>query len=584
MVNATAQTRRIIATLIASVLMDFMGVGIIFPLLPFYGKTFGASALEIGLLMGLSPLVSIFAPTIWGSLSDRIGRRPALLFNISGTILGFLWLSFANSLSMLFIARMLAGASSASIVIAQSYVLDLTTPENRTKRLVLLEAGAAIGLVLGPALGGLLVGSDPTHPNFRLPGLAAAMASMSTLILAFVVLPVGKRLARNTAALSLKSHSSPQRFCKELFKTLKRPLVTPILILVFMSIFAIMGVEAIFALWCETQFGWGPQQFGYFVILYCLSIAITQVCITGRLARWLGELKLLGLGLSSGVVGFFLIPSVTQVSQLTVVIPFIVFATATTAPIFASLLSHLSGAKQQGKTLGLMHSVTGLGRFFGAIGTGFMFGHLGPNWPYWFSSLLMLTAVMICWLRVTQSQFRAIKHRHRQQKLLNFFDLLDRDRNGILEYKDFQDAGQHLATLRDWRPGTIEYETLQTSFKRLSEVWQEKADLDNNQQIDQTEWLHYLEQQEDNIVADLLLKIIDTDRDGRLVIDELSTFYQSYNIHIGDLEEVFHTLDLNQDGHISQEEFRTLFTQFLHSDDVQSPGNWMFGTHIPRML
>ena len=585
MINATAQTRKIVATLIASVLMDFLGFGIIFPLLPFYSKVFGASPLEIGVLMGLSPLMGIFAPTIWGRMSDRIGRRPAFLFNIGGTILAFLWLSLANSLAMLFISQILTGASSASIVIAQSYLLDLTTAENRTKTLSILEAAAGIGLVIGPALGGLLVGSDPVHPNFRLPGLAAAIASVLTFCLAYLALPkLGGKPGGRTPSSTVLPRFSPQQFCLDIQGTLKRPLVGPVLILVFVGIFANMGVEAIFALWCETRFGWGPQQFGYFVILYCLAIAIIQIIVTGQLARWLGEIKLLWLSFSAGVLGFVLIPFSTTLLQLAGAALFIIFSTATSAPVFASLLSHLSGVKQQGKTLGLMRSVTGLGRFLGAIGAGFIFGMLGPDWPYWLSGLLMLSGALFCRLNVTQSQLRAVKRRRRQQKLIYFFNILDRDQNGTLENIDFQHAGRRLAQLRGWAHGTTEYETLQASLIGFGEMLQALADQNGNQRIDRAEWLHSLDQWIDDDFADFFFQIIDANQDGQVVFDELRTFYQAYDICIGDLDEVFHTLDLNQDGHISKEEFKTLFTQFLRSDDVQSPGNWILGARLPRQL
>ncbi|WP_250565919.1 MFS transporter, partial [Adonisia turfae] len=112
---------KILVVLLASILMDFLGFGIVLPLLPFYAQSLDASPLAISILLGLFPMMLTFAPTLWGSLSDRIGRRPAFLFNIAGTTLSFLWLSFANTLWMLFMARILGGLSSASMVIAQAY-------------------------------------------------------------------------------------------------------------------------------------------------------------------------------------------------------------------------------------------------------------------------------------------------------------------------------------------------------------------------------------------------------------------------------------------------------------------------------
>ena len=174
--------------------------------------------------------------------------------------------------------------------------------------------------------------------------------------------------------------------------------------------------------------------------------------------------------------------------------------------------------------------------------------------------------------------------RRRRRKLLHLFELLDQNQNGTIERQDFQQAGQKLAKLRGWRPGTSEYDVLQTYFIGFSEMLQQLADRDGNQQIDRMEWLHWLEKDVDYDFATLFLTLIDTNQDGQVTMAELSTFYQAYGIQTQDLEEVFHTLDLNQDGHISQEEFETLFGQFLYSDDIQSPGNWIFGVHLPKQL
>ena len=101
MVETTDRNRSVLAVLLASVLIDFVGVGIVLPLLPFYARFFGASSAEIGILLGLFPLASIFAPPFWGSLSDRVGRRPALLLNIAGTALAYLGFALAQTLWML---------------------------------------------------------------------------------------------------------------------------------------------------------------------------------------------------------------------------------------------------------------------------------------------------------------------------------------------------------------------------------------------------------------------------------------------------------------------------------------------------
>ena len=580
--NHQQSKQRILGIAFASVFIDYMGIGLVVPLLPFYGKFFGASALEVGGLFGIYFLLGIVAPAIWGSLSDRIGRRPALLFNIAGTALSYLWLGLANSLLMLFMARILAGACGASIVIAQSYVSDLTTSENRRKALSIIEAASFIGLVIGPAIGGLLLGNDPTQSNFRLPGLVAAVASGLVFGFAWIALPRGVHPIRTA---STQMPTSPRQVLANINQVVRRPLMGTLLTMVFLAMLAFTGIQAIFALWCEQRFGWGPQQFCYFVIYYCLCVVTMQMVLTGPLSRRFGDVGLVLFSLIVGSCGLFVVPFSQTLPQFLILI----FATATEALFHtgrSTLVTQLAGVNQQGKTLGLMQSVMGLSRFLGAILAGYLFGTFGADWPYWIGAILMLIATILCWQTLTQSNLSALLQRRRRQKLMHLFNLLDRDRNGTIERQDLQRFGEDLAKLRNWLPDTAQYQELQAACIGLSDLLHTLADRDGNQQIDPVEWLHCWEQpqQIDNKFAHYFLRIIDANKDNQATLDELSTFYQALGISALSIKEAFNTLDLNQDGHLSQSEFEAIFAQFLYSDDVQVPGNWMFGASLPLKL
>ena len=581
MIKTTDRNRSILAVLLASVLIDFVGVGIVLPLLPFYARIFGASPSEIGILLGLFPLASIFAPPLWGSLSDRIGRRPALLLNICGTALAYLWYALAQSLWALFAARILAGTFSASIVIAQSYVSDLTAPENRTKMLGFLEATVGIGFIIGPALGSLLMGGDPDNPNFRLPNFVAAAVSGLTFCLAFFALP---RSRDRTPTSASEVHFSPQQFLAGVQETFQRPLVGKMMVWIFVIIFASTSTQVILPLWCERRFDWGPQQFGYFIILFSLATAFAQIVLTGRIVRWLGEVKSILWGAGAATLSLLLLPLSTTVFQFAGAMPFFVFAQAIGLPSLTSLLSQLSGAKQQGKTLGLMRSVGGLASFLGAMWAGFVFEALGEDWPHWTGGILMAIALAWGWQQITHSQVLGLKRHRLQQKFMHLFDFLDLDNSDTLELADFRQAGRNLAELRGCQSGTPEYEVLQATFVGFGEMLQRLADRNGDRCIDRLEWLQFVEKQVDLDFTNLFLQIIDANQDERLTLEEFRHFYQAYGIDIGDLEEAFHTLDIDRDGHISQKEFEKNFAQFLYSDDVQAPGNWLFGVNLPKKL
>lgn len=145
-----------LAIIFVTVFIDLIGFGIIIPLLPFYAESYGASALTIGLLGSVFSLMQFVFSPIWGRWSDRIGRRPIILMGLVGSAVSYLALAQAESLALIFLARIIGGIAGANVPTAQAYIADITTPENRAKGLGLV--GVAFGLGFGSATAGLFMG------------------------------------------------------------------------------------------------------------------------------------------------------------------------------------------------------------------------------------------------------------------------------------------------------------------------------------------------------------------------------------------------------------------------------------------
>ncbi|MBP0019830.1 MAG: MFS transporter [Cyanobacteria bacterium SBLK] len=570
-----------IAILLASSFKHCIALGIILTLVPFYGLSLGASPLDIGILMSLCPLMKCFAPIVWGNVGDRFGYRTALLCNFTSVTLCYIAFNWVSTLSMLFVIQILLGAALSARSLMQSYIVERTENEERTRNLGFVEATGALGHVIGAAIVGVLVGGNPSNLNFHPPILAAIAISGANVGLASIALP---RSTPSILPSTDKSHFSPQQFFFDVKKNLQRPLIGKVMILVFITFFTINGAIAMFAPWCQTRFGWGPQEFSYCIAFYFFAIAAMQMSLTGWLARWLGEVRLLLLGEIALTLGLFFLSFSTTVPQFIYTLLFLVFGHATCIIAFASLLSQLCGVQQQGKTLGLAISVLNFAGFLGSIGAGFLFDVLGENWHYWMGAALESIGTVFCWREINPSRFSNLMSDRRHQKLMHLFDIFDRNKNGAIERQDFQQAGQSLAELRGLQPRTFEYDRLQASLMGLWEILRRLADRDGDRQIDRQEWLSYLERDVDDDFINLFINIIDTNRDGCLTLDELETFYQAYNINTDEIEKVFHILDVNQNHYISDVEWREIFSQFLYSHDVQARGNWMFGTSLPKQL
>lgn len=578
---------RVLRVVLASVFIDYINIGIIIPILPFYAENFGASGVDIGLLFGITPLIGMLAPPIWGRWSDRVGRRPALLLNIAGTVLSYVCLSLAHSLWMLFLARVLAGVFGSSLTIAQSYISDLADSNNRTKTLGFIEYTAVVGLLFGPVISGFSLGSEPEAINFYLPGLIAVLTSGTILAIAFLTLPRRghRRGHRRSIEAPGQSTLSPQQFFADFKEVLQRPLMGTLFIIIVLAVLAAMSVQVIFALWCEHQFGWGPRQFCYVIVYYFICIAIIQSLSIGPISRRFGETGLLAIGVTSGAIGLFLLPLSDHPSQFFVALLFPATAEALSYTARAALVTKLARAKQQGKTLGVMHSIADLSRFAGAILSGYLFGAIGPDSPYFVSGGLMMIAAVLCWLRLNNSKLSLTMHHRRHQKFLHLFEILDHDRSGMIELRDFYQMSQDLAKSRGWSASSSDSKLLQTSLVGLGELLIQKADLNGDRKISQAEWLDCFEHPRiDYDFANFFLEILDIDHDGQITLNELRSFYQTYGIDSQSIEGVFDNLEPDQDGALSRENVKTIFSQFLYSDDLQAPGNWIFGAELPTRL
>src|SRR6202040_3020855 len=162
-----------------TILVNLIGFGIIIPLLPFYAETFGASPIVIGLLFAIFSLCQLVAAPALGDLSDRYGRRPVLIFSLAGTVVSFVMMALAQSLLLLFVARIVDGLSGGNISTARAYVADVTEPRDRARAYGLIGAAFGLGFILGPAISGVLSKISYTAPIWAAAGLTLVATAMA---------------------------------------------------------------------------------------------------------------------------------------------------------------------------------------------------------------------------------------------------------------------------------------------------------------------------------------------------------------------------------------------------------------------
>lgn len=371
------------------VVIDLIGFGLIIPLLPFYGEYFQASPFVVGLLMASYSLAQFIAAPFWGRLSDRIGRRPVLLISLAGATVTYIWLGLADELWVLFAARFAGGFMAGNISAAFAYVADITTRENRARGMGVVGAAFGLGFIIGPAIGGILAGSDPHHADFQSPAFAAA--GLSAVALAFGLFMLKESLSDSVRA-RLAARPGSTRI-QQFRDTVNKPNMRLLLALSFLSIFTFAGIEATFALWSRRQFGWGPEQNGYLFALIGLLNAGLQGGMIGRMAKHFGEANLLLQGAVALAFGIALIPFATNLWLLIAAMMIATYGFSVISPALNSLISLQTGDEDQGGMMGVTRSATTMARVAGPIWAGWMFSTFGMDWPYFGGACVMMVVV-----------------------------------------------------------------------------------------------------------------------------------------------------------------------------------------------
>jgi len=343
-----------------TVFIDMVGFGIIIPVLPLYAEHFHATPVEIGWLTGIySGMQVIFVP-ILGRLSDRFGRRPILIVSLAGTAIGFLIMGWASSLPLLFVARIIDGASGGNISTAQAYIADVSTPENRSRSMGLLGAAFGLGFTFGPMIGGLLSRISYGAPFY----FAAALAAVNVVLLYFIL----------PESLSAEYRSKPHQRTRlvEIFQHGHGRLFGTIVATYFFTITGFAIMTTLFALFTEKHFGFDAHQTGYVFGFIGVISVILQGGLIGRLIKTFGETALARFGLLLLAIGLAVLALVPTIPMLLLICAVIAIANGLSTPTLTGLASQTVDRGWQGRALGVMQSAGSLARLIGPLLAGWL--------------------------------------------------------------------------------------------------------------------------------------------------------------------------------------------------------------------
>jgi MFS transporter, DHA1 family, multidrug resistance protein len=389
---ATQNNRKNILILFFTMIVVMMGFGMVIPIMPFYIRSFGASGSALGALMAIYGLLQfIFAP-LWGSLSDRIGRKPVLMIGIIGNGVAQLLYGLSSQLWMLFAARALAGIlSSATLPTAMAYIGDSTDEKNRTSGMGIIGAAMGIGMVLGPGIAGMLA-----EKSLALPFFLAAVLSFIALILVAVVLPEPPRAAR----LQHPTTANGPRL-RQMWLAITGSLGV-LFFLAFLLTFGLTNFESVFGLYAVDRYSYTPRQVGAVLTVVGLVSAIMQGAATGPVTRRFGEVNVIRFALAGSAVGFVVMTRAETSIQVMLSVCFFTFCNAMLNPAVNSLISKRT-SDGQGMTMGLSNSFQSLGRIAGPLWAGNVYDY-AMNAPYLSGAAIMLVGFVISLTKLSEEK------------------------------------------------------------------------------------------------------------------------------------------------------------------------------------
>ncbi len=383
------------------VFVDVLGVGITLPVLPLYAQgEFHATPSQITLMTSVYFAAQFLASPQLGRLSDRYGRRPILIISQAGTFLALLLSGAAPALFWLFIARVIDGLTGGNVSVAQAYLSDTTTPQNRARGLGLVSGAFAAGLIFGPAFGALVAAQFGP----RVPFFIAAAVSALTVTLTWRLLPESltpeMRAANALKAAARQSARQPGWRNSNWAGVLRLPGMPALMFIGFLTQLSFFSFQATYVLWSEKVLFptrdpiFVQNAVGYMLTFVGVCGIIAQFWLVGPLVRRFGERPLVVAGAAVRGVGWGVMALVPTLPAVLLVLPLIPLGGNVAVPALLALLTYLAPTDQRGFAIGLMESIQGLGRIAGPLLAGWLFERFQPSAPMMFAAVASLVTVV----------------------------------------------------------------------------------------------------------------------------------------------------------------------------------------------
>lgn len=377
------------------VLLDMIGFAIMLPILAYYALQLGASPGMATFCMALYVIGMFFSTPVWGRLSDRYGRKPILMISLAGAVFGYVLLGFATAVWMVAISRLFSGLMAGNLSVAQAYVADVTTEQDRAKAMGMLGAAFGISFIVGPALGGYLAGDSFADANLQLPAMVSGCLSLAALLV------VTFFLKESLPDGGDQPRSAPSS--KEVLSWIGgRRSLCLLLAAVLVYNLAAGFVESVFPIWADaTDIAHGPKDLVPVLLAAGIAMVIVQGGLIGPLTRAFGERRLMRAGAVVFGISVILVTLAGSIASVPAVAAALVAQAVGAALVLTSMQSLTSKeavAGNRGAVMGVYNALGTLGRGLGTALTGAAFAGIGVHSPYYLGAALMGLLLLIAFM------------------------------------------------------------------------------------------------------------------------------------------------------------------------------------------
>lgn len=371
--------------LLVMVFLNIAGFSLILPLLPFYGKAFGAGPFAIACLFAAYSLGNIVGEIFWGRRSDVIGRKPVLVLTTACAAVTYVAFAFSPNLETALVVRVIGGFFGGTLGVVQGVIADITPPQNRAKVMGYFGASFNFGFAIGPAIGGLLATPELGLAGFHLPIFAAATLAACASAWAWRFLP---------ETLQQGSARKPPSYAEAVSFVRQSPVLWRLLLISYCGIAIFASTEAIFGLWTEKAFGWTAHEVGLTFLAVGGVGLLVQTLGIGPLVKRFGEAKVIVLGLVLLTASVGLQP-ILHAPVATVCLMALMMAGHSLAfPNAGALISRNTPPERQGSVMGLSMASNASSRILAPPLFGLVFG-LWADGPFFAGAIIIAMVIPV---------------------------------------------------------------------------------------------------------------------------------------------------------------------------------------------